>query len=67
MAFEVFAEEEKCQWLVDVLIVFLGFLHLEDNSASLRILWVFPFGLDVPLEEVDGVDLLPLIVDFEPR
>lgn len=67
MSFEILADQEKCQWLIDVFMIFLIFLHLEDNSPTFRVFRVFPFGLDVPLEDIDGVDLLPLIVDLEPR
>ena len=64
MAFKIFSNQEECQRLVDIFVILLVFFHLEYDSAALCIFGMFPFRLDVPLEDINGVDLLPLIIDL---
>lgn len=67
MPFEVLSQEVEQQVFVDLLVVLLLLVYLEDQTAALRVFRMFPFGLNVPLEEVNSIDFLPLPPDFITR
>ena len=61
--FEIGSNEEKGELLVDFLLIGLRFEHLEDESASFLIHFVFPFGLNALLKELNRVDLFERLTD----
>lgn len=60
---EILAEEVEDEISVDFVLVGLLLTNGEDETSSLLITGILPFGFDALLKVLDGVDPAPLFLD----
>lgn len=53
---KILSQQEEGQLFINLLFLRLSFADLEDEAASLLILFILPLRFDAFLEELDGVD-----------
>jgi hypothetical protein len=58
------SNELKGKALVNFLLIWLTFRHLEDEPPSLLVLFIFPFGLNPFPEKLDRVNFFQRSIDF---
>lgn len=61
---EVFPDQIKEQSFINLFMIFLIFVNLKHKPTTFAVLGMLPLGLDVPLENIYGIDLLPLSIDL---
>ncbi len=64
---ECLSNELKGKALVNFLLIWLTFRHLEDEPPSFLILLIFPFGLNSFPEKLDRVNSFQRSIDFISR
>ena len=53
---KILSKQEESQLLIDLFLIGLCFSNLENESSSLLILLILPFGLNSLFEKLNGVD-----------